>query len=109
VGRQQRVCSVEQLCRWILFSLRWPEAVRWLRRYPTPPGATTSPSLAVLEQLGASCPNLEKWQKEVGLELRLKLDQTPWLLDESLLKFFKKEASSVRDERLSACCGTGLW
>jgi hypothetical protein len=52
---------------------------------------------------------LEKWQKEVGLELRLKLDQTPWLLDESLLKFFKKEASSVRDERLSACCGTGLW
>jgi predicted KAP-like P-loop ATPase len=107
---QQPVSSIEQMCRWLMFSLKWPEVVRWLRHYPAVPGAATNSYLATLEHLGETCSSLEEWQAKAGSDLRLKVEQTPWLGDEALMKFFQSEATQFHSQdRLSSCVGTGLW
>lgn len=106
-SRGEQVPSVEQMLRWLILSLKWPEVVRWLRR------ATRShevySSLGILERLGAGCQNMGEWQTGVEKELALKSDQTPWLSDEGLLQFFQAESALTDLDRLSMCGGMGLW
>jgi hypothetical protein len=108
-GRKEQVPSLEQMCRWIILSLRWPEVVRWLR-HPSRQNKTSRSPLAALENLGATSKDIVGWQQRAEAELGLKPAEASWLSDEGLLKFFQKEASSHNEqERLSACAGMGLW
>jgi hypothetical protein len=108
-GRKEQVPSIEQMCRWIMLSLRWPEVVRWLR-HPSRQKSVTCSSLAALENLGAASKDIMSWQKGAESELGIKPSDASWLSDENLLRFFQKEASSYQArERLSACTGMGLW
>jgi phospholipase C len=109
-ARKEAVPSLEQMCRWLVFSLKWPEVVRWLRRYPSAQGAPDDSPLRVLEHLGATSANLVDWQTGADARLQLKVEQTRWLLDEDLWSFFRKEASAFAEtERLSTCSKKGLW
>ena len=108
-ARREPVTSLEQMCRWLVFSLKWPEVLRWLRRRPSAQGAPSNLSLKALEQIGAKCLDLTDWKKGADTELRLDVDQTPWLSDEGLLTFFQTEAALAERERLSACYEKGLW
>ncbi len=105
-ARNERVATIEQMLRWIILSLKWPEVVRWLRR------AThndESRGLTVLEKLGHGCDNVGEWRDGIQNELGLTADKTPWLSDEALLQFFRVESALTQLDRLSMCGGRGLW
>jgi phospholipase C len=109
-ARGQQVPSTEQLCRWLAFSLKWPEVVRWLRRHPVPQDGSSESCLAVLERLGGTAKNLAAWQDRMDKTLGLKAEETPWLADEELHAFLRVEASEYKvKERLSSCSEKGLW
>lgn len=108
-GRGEPVPSLEQMCRWIVLSLRWPEVVRWLRRYPSGEQSATKTSLAALETLGASRQDITGWQERADALLGFKAAETPWASDKGLLVFLQKEAALPEPERLSTCAGMGLW
>jgi hypothetical protein len=109
-ARDQQVSSVQQLCRWLAFSLKWPEVVRWLRRHQVPQDASSDSPLATLEQLGATSESLAAWQNGMDKAFGLRLGQASWLGDASLYEFFRKEASGFKHkDRLSSCSNKGLW
>jgi len=108
--------SLDQLMRWLVLCLRWPEAVRWLRRGE---GNTwlniienTKPSLVnrlkTLEDLSANCKDLLAWQQALSV-LRLTPDNATWLEDDALLQFFSREAGLSENDRLSNGLGKGFW
>lgn len=104
------VVSIDQLSRWLVFSLRWPEVDRWLRRYPASEGRSGRSPLAAFEHAAASSHTLAAWQEELGKCLGIKLDQAPWLADGELFAFFQNEASDIDEaHRLSSCSDKGLW
>jgi phospholipase C len=109
-GKGEPVVSIEQLSRWLVFSLRWPEVDRWLRRRPASEDDSASSPLAVFEHAAATRHNLAAWQEALDKSLGLKLDQTPWLADAELFAFFQSEVSDFKEgDRLSSCSNKGLW
>jgi len=116
-GRGRPSPSPQQLRRWIILSMKWPEVVRWLRRSysgregETPPGVVVSPTasrLRQLEDIGARGQNLKGWQEEITNTFQLQVEKTPWIADEDLMKFFRREGG-LAPERLSDAAGMGLW
>jgi phospholipase C len=108
--KEEPVVSIEQLSRWLVFSLRWPEVDRWLRRHPASEDDSASSPLAIFEHAAATPHNLAAWQEELDKSLGLKLDQTPWLADGELFTFFQTEVSDFKEgDRLSSCSDKGLW
>ncbi len=109
-ARGQTVSSVDQLCRWIAFSLRWPEVGRWLRGHPAPQDGSFENSLVALEHLGGTNQEIRKWQAAMDKVFGLKLEETGWLGDEDLHAFLRRETEEFpKDDRLSSCSDTGLW
>lgn len=108
--------SLDQLMRWVEFSLKWPHVARWLQRAAsrenkrtgareTPDGAIGG--LANLEKIAQTPPP----QRAAQFLERFGVDSLPisWINDESLMEFFQEELKRPADERLSACEGTGLF
>ena len=71
-ARNESVPSLDQMCRWIILSLRWPEVVRWFRRPLSGSNHADSSPLTVLEGMGASCQDLKGWQRIAQEKLALK-------------------------------------
>jgi hypothetical protein len=108
-SRKQSVPSIEQLCRGIAFTLKWPEVTRWLRGKPIPQDRS-EPSLEALERITGSSGSIADWQDSMGKIFGLTMIQSVWLADEELYKFLKSEFSAFKEEqRLSSCAGWGLW
>lgn len=108
-ARGEAVVSEDQLSRWLVFSLKWPEVVRWIQRHAPPPDGSSDSPLEALENIALTSSNLVAWQQSIGKAFGLKPEQTPWLSDEELYDFFKKEASHEDWKRLSSCDEKGLW
>jgi hypothetical protein len=108
-ARGQHVSSLDQLCRWLAFSLKWPEVVRWVRYQISQDGSSDSPFVA-LEELGGASSDLVAWQNAMDKSFGLNLEQVSWLNDRELYEFLKNEASEFKPvDRLSSCFGKGLW
>jgi hypothetical protein len=108
-GREQQVSSIDQLCRWLVFSLKWPGVVRWLRHHPNSDDQSDS-RFAALERLGGENQNVKNWQDGMDKTFGLKLEQTEWLADEELYAFLNAEFNEFKmKDRLSSCSEGGLW
>lgn len=108
-ARKDPVPSLAQLSRWILFSLKWPEAVRYLSRIQLAPNAMSHPQFVALERAGKESQNLDDWKKSAALGLGMNAEDNPWLSSQEMMGFFKAESGFAEAERLSASCGKGLW
>lgn len=107
-ARGEKVASVEQMCRWLALSLKWPEVVRWLRRQQVAEDGTAP--LASVESFAGKSEGFAAWQAEMDKALGLKPeDRPPWVGDRFLYQFFHKEAGLKTGERLSSCTDMGLW
>ncbi len=109
-ARGQPVPTVDQLCRWLALSLKWPTVVRWLRRRPTAQDGTSDLQLETLERLAGASDAIGTWQKSIHEALGLDLEQTQWLADRELYAFLRSEGSDFETgDRLSSCSNKGLW
>jgi hypothetical protein len=110
LARKQQVPTVDQLCRWIAFALRWPEVARWLRGNPMPQDASSTSTLKALEVIAGRRGAVADWKRGMDKAFGLKVEQTPWLGDEDLYEFLKRESVDLAEEdRLSSCSNKGLW
>jgi hypothetical protein len=128
-SRNLRVPTAEQLKTWVMFSLAWPEVVRWIHRscgeweQSYLPCCAQDRSLvrrqiALLEDLAVKkigesgsenrLLNLDEWAQRLKSEFRLSAN-TPWLQDERLLRFLRAVAEKPAEGRLSAGAGGGFW
>ena len=113
--------TLQQLVRWTVLSMRWPELVRWLRRgdgsewasgAATGKGDATPSTLAVhsrmqlIEEIGASATTFADWQQAAHTRLRLDPAKTPWLGDDDLWAFMR---DATGERSLTAGIGKGLW
>ena len=108
LARGAQVASVEQMCRWLALSLKWPEVVRWLRRQEVSEDGTSP--LARVESFAGKSRSFAGWQTEMDKSLGVKPEERPpWVGDHYLYEFFRKEAELKTEERLSSCTDMGLW
>ncbi len=116
--RDQEKPSLEQLLRWTVLTIKWPEVVRWLRRsgggdWRAASNALTRfiiyPRLKLLEDISGTAADLQSWQDQALKELHLDAAKTVWLQDDDLWQFFHEEFQLPAAERLSAGAGKGLW
>jgi hypothetical protein len=120
----QETPSMDQLRRWIVLLLKWPQLVRWL--YWSPGGlmtyemrselhpSPTSIRLIQLEKLGRRCKDQEEWVKKLKFELNIKSDGinntgTTWINDKNLRQFFEIENQLEGEKPLSSSAGLGLY
>ncbi|MGD0647587.1 MAG: alkaline phosphatase family protein [Acidobacteriaceae bacterium] len=109
-ARGQLVPSVDQLCRWIAFSLRWPEVGRWLRTHPVAQDDSGETVLVAIDRLSGANHTHQKWQLAMDGTFGLKIQDAGWLGDEDLHAFLRREAVEFqKEDRLSACSDKGLW
>ncbi len=111
------VVSLDQLQRWIVLTMKWPEVVRWIQhggRYfdrseDKNNGIMYQNRLRQLEMIGETAKNLEIWQKN-AIEIGLEKEKFSWLKDDALRRFFHREFHMNNEgERLSDGVGKGLW
>ncbi len=103
------VASLAQMSRWIIFSLKWPEAIRWLRRSQPAQGLTVDPHAEALEKAAKHSKTEEDWRKQAGNLLGIKPEEKAWVFGEDVRKFFREQADFPKKERFSSSCGKGLW
>jgi hypothetical protein len=113
-GRGRDAPSEDQLRRWIVLSLKWPEVVRWIRRSyggreAGRPEFRRPSRLKQLEEFGASSQDQAAWQAAITARFRLTVDKAPWIADDGLRQFFKTESGLEESARLSTAEGNGLW
>jgi hypothetical protein len=113
--------SLDQLLRWTILLMRWPEVVRWLRRnggtewYEAPQGSGSpapriTARLRLLEEVTGEATDLKGWQQLISDRLGLDRKAAPWLEYDDLYGFFRQESTEIRSgERLSDGLGQGLW
>lgn len=116
--------SLQDIMRWTVFMMKWPDTMRWIRRAPrilheVPGGDQQAPllqendrrahianRLKQLEDLSASASSLEAWAgalRGAGIP-----DATRWLKDEELFRFLT-EPLAKPGRPLSEGVGEGLW
>lgn len=113
--------TLDQLRRWTVLSVKWPEVVRWLRRsggsdwrapeaVPGQEAPTVSTRLKLLVEMSGEATDVASWQQQAHELLRLTPQETPWLNDDELLQFFYQEVVEYPEgQRLSDGVGKGLW
>ena len=106
--------SLDQIKRWIIFSLKWPEAARWIRRKGyclnekiVNDSNISKKKLQALEELSKKYSQRTKWKNYIEDNLRLDLKNCKWIDDSALAEFFINE--SEEPEKLSDAAGLGLW
>lgn len=108
--------SLNQLLRWVDFSLKWPHVLRWLRR-STLSEKESADSLQSASRIARGLQNLERIATEQPPQRAARfreLFQTdpyrlPWINDESLMAFFLQESRIPATDRLSSCEGRGMF
>jgi hypothetical protein len=110
--------SLEELTRWIILSLKWPDVVRWIQwspilsEYKTQSEktfASTKSRLMALEQLGEKSTDQRDWESKMNDILGPETYLPYWVKDESLRIFFQNEGKFPPTERLSNSAGNGLY
>jgi hypothetical protein len=121
-AQNQAAPELDQLVRWTVLSVKWPEVVRWMRRsrsnefLPTKEERDSKPSkpevrirLGMLEDVSGDAKDLLGWQETAKTKLRLDPESTSWLRDDDLFGFFSEESRRKEGTRLSDAAGKGLW
>ncbi len=111
--------TVEQVVRWTVLAMKWPEVARWLHSGFDATGAEVEAAgsnrsgvrtrlLHIAECSRADTPEL--WKEKMKAAF-LSGDEKPyhWLYDGDLFRFFKKDGELPEADRLSAGAGKGLW
>ncbi|MGC9326542.1 MAG: translation initiation factor IF-2 N-terminal domain-containing protein [Candidatus Hinthialibacter sp.] len=114
--QNQPNASLDQLVRWVEFSLKWPHVLRWLKRTTLSDQDSGDPR-KVSTRIARGLQNLEKIAQEKPSERAAKfreLFQTDpyrllWINDEALMAFYSEEAKMAAGSRLSACEGMGIF
>jgi hypothetical protein len=115
--------TLEQLLRWTVLSMRWPEVVRWLRRsggivWGADPDGTAPKGkapvsltrLKLIEEISGEATDIAAWQQQARKVFHLTPIMAPWLNDDELFRFFQAEATQQPEgQRLSDGVGKGLW
>jgi hypothetical protein len=109
--------SIQQLQRWVIFSMKWPDVARWLRRSggrewrALTNSSEAQPSrLRILEDMAGNAGDLVTWQFWCKEILGLDPMSAPWLNDDDLLEFLHKEYHGYPEMvRLSSASGKGFW
>lgn len=106
----QPLVSLNQLLRWTVFTMKWPEVVRWVHRgYCIALPSANSSRLKQLE-LCAEAGTIQQWQEELTKTLCITKDDVSWYENRSLYEFFHSDINALpEDQRLSAGEGKGLW
>lgn len=122
-SQTQDAPTLDQLLRWVVLSMKWPEVVRWLRRSggsewqiaadgdgSNGAGQVAPSRLRLIEEISGAAKNLADWQKLAQERLRLEPRSAPWLCDDDLLEFFHHEHTDFSaGQRLSDGAGKGAW
>ncbi|MBN2327127.1 MAG: translation initiation factor IF-2 N-terminal domain-containing protein [Candidatus Omnitrophica bacterium] len=108
--------SLDQLVRWVEFTLKWPHVLRWLKR-TTLSDQDSGDLRKASTRIARGLQHLEKIAKEKPSERAAKfreLFQTDpyrllWINDEALMAFYSEEAKMPPGSRLSSCEGMGMF
>lgn len=114
--------SLDQIARWIVLSLRWPDAVRWVQqgsgevKVLMEEGIESEDNvkerLELLEHYAEKF-NRDDWRKSLQHILDDQTKITPWTLDEDFRTFFVNEAALAENknenESLSKGAGWGIY
>jgi tetratricopeptide (TPR) repeat protein len=120
----QETPTMDQIRRWTILLLKWPQLVRWL--YWSPGGlmtyemrpelhpSPTSIRLLQLEKLGRRCKDQAEWMEKLKFELNIKGDSISnngsiWINDKNLRQFFESENQLIGEKPLSSSAGLGLY
>lgn len=122
-ARELEIPTLDQLLRWTVLSIKWPEAVRWVRRgggtdwcaqtigqekSNCMPAETSR--LKLIEDISGIATDLRTWQDQALQVLRLTPKDAPWLNDSQLLHYFHDEHTKYPEgKRMSDGEGKGLW
>ena len=114
--------ELDQLVRWTVLSMKWPEVVRWMRRsrrneltstkeelYSQPSKPAILIRLSMLEDVSGEANDFVSWQAAAKTKLRLDPESTSWLRDDDVFGFFSEEFRRQKGTRLSDAAGKGLW
>jgi hypothetical protein len=115
--------TLDQLLRWIILIMKWPEVARWLRRNggtewcvepadgdPEHCFATLKSRMKLIESISGKATDVTSWQEQAQQILRLSPKDAPWLNEAQLLHFFYEEHTQYPEgQRLSDGEGKGLW
>ncbi len=112
--------SFDQVSRWIILSLKWPQLIRWLYWSPaeilydikSSEPSHTNFVKSRLERL-EKCSTEEDWYNKLKEVLQIKVDDNNnnvnWINDKSLQEFFKRESTLYKNEPLSSGAGLGVY
>jgi hypothetical protein len=110
--------DLNQVVRWVILSMKWPEVVRWIQQSR---GCRSSDKinkneikypnrLEKLELMGKDSTNIEIWLEKAKEIAQLNIESAPWLNNDDLRHFFHREFHDYAEgQRLSNGMGKGLW
>jgi len=100
--------------RWIVLSMKWPELARWIQERHDPldyqDETLTYDDLLIykrfkeFEDITSDCitynTNASKvWEEGIESLLKLKSEESPWIIDERLRNFFENEIKNYNQKR----------
>ncbi|HXX20195.1 MAG TPA: P-loop NTPase fold protein [Candidatus Acidoferrum sp.] len=108
-ARGQTVPSLRQLSCWILFSLKWPEAVRYLSRAQAVADTSRRAQVELLEKCASQSQDVITWRKRAAESLGIESSENCWFWSEEIMRFFQHESTLPASDRLSTSFESGLW
>lgn len=108
----------DQVKRWVVLSMKWPEVIRWIqhnggrdrRANLNEKDSNCLSRLKQLELMGKESTNMGIWLSKAREIVQLNIETTPWLKDDALRQFFYDEFNNYSEgHRLSDGSGKGLW
>jgi hypothetical protein len=112
----QNFPTMDQLRRWILLLLRWPQIVRWLYLYEVRRDEleynSTSIRLLQLEKLARNSKSETDWIEKLKSELNISNVSDGvsfWVTDKNLRQFFRNETQIGNEKPLSSSAGLGVY
>ncbi|NYT02191.1 MAG: hypothetical protein GKC10_05485 [Methanosarcinales archaeon] len=116
LARELDAVSLDQLQRWVVLMMKWPDVVRWFQHgrhegtIEVSRGPLYSTRLQQLEKMGENAINLQDWQQNAREILKTDEKELSWLKDDALRQFFYREYHQYPEGiRLSDGAGKGLW
>jgi hypothetical protein len=107
--KDEKSPEFDQVSRWIVLSLKWPQLVRWL--YWNQNNHDVKNGLEKLEECAKTANDPNDWKNKMKSLLQVNSNgKTPsWLADENLMDFFKTEVTKYKKTPLSGGAGKGLY